>query len=138
MADYVLDGSVTLAWCFEDEADATAEVAWKWLRDGAAFVPAHWPLEVANGLVVGERRNRLTASDANEFWLTLNRARITVDNETRQAVCPRTLDLARAHRLTAYDAAYLELALRLDLPLATLDQALLAAAVATGVSNLHP
>jgi predicted nucleic acid-binding protein len=96
-------------------------------------VPALWPLEVANTLVVGERRKRSTPAQA-ATWLSLLEAfPITVDAETAAHAWVETLALARAQDLSAYDAAYLELAMRRGLPLATLDEKLKKAATAVGV-----
>ena len=98
-----------------------------------AHVPGLWPLEVANALLVGERRGRTTAADAAHFLAILSAFPITVDDETVARAWADTMHLARAHNLSAYDAAYLELAMRRGLPLATLDDKLKAAAVAVGV-----
>lgn len=135
---FVLDCSLTLAWFFEDEADAYAESVEDALTSTAAIVPALWPLEVANGLLVGERRKRTTEAKVTQFLALLRALPIAIDDETAGRAWQETLQLARAHELSAYDAAYLELAVRRGLPLATLDDALRAAAAAVGVAEYEP
>jgi predicted nucleic acid-binding protein len=131
--DFVLDGSVTLCWYFQDEADSYADAVQESLVDRRAHVPRLWHLEIANTLVMGERRNRSTQAQAAS-WLNLLRALpIDVDDQTEAKAWDDTLNLARAHKLTAYDAAYLELAMRRGLALATLDDGLKKAAAAAGV-----
>jgi predicted nucleic acid-binding protein len=129
----VLDGSVTMVWGFDDEADSYAEAVLDRMPDLQAFVPSVWPLEVANALLVGERRRRTTPADAARFLAILGTFPITVDADTAAHAWHETTHLARAHGLSSYDAAYLELAIRLGLPLASLDDKLKAAAVAVGV-----
>ena len=131
---FVLDGSVTMAWGFEDEADDYAAAILERMPALQAHVPSLWPLEVANALLVGERRRRITPADTTRFLAILGALPITVDEETVAHAWADTMHLARAHNLSAYDAAYLELALRRGLPLATLDGKLKAAATAVGVS----
>lgn len=135
---FVLDGSITLAWFFEDETNAYAESVEDSLVSAAAVVPALWPLEVANGLLVGERRKRTTEAKASEFIVLLGALPIRIDGETASRAWQETLRLARTHKLSAYDAAYLELAIRRGLPLATLDENLKAAAAAVGVAEYVP
>jgi predicted nucleic acid-binding protein len=129
---FILDTSITLAWFFEDEADAYAEAVEDSLASAVAFVPSLWHLEVANALVVGARRKRTTEAKVTHFLTLLSRLPITVDDETPARAWSDTLALARAHGLSAYDAAYLELALRRGLPLATLDNRLRDALRAVG------
>ncbi len=121
---FVLDGSVPLAWFFEDESDAYAEAVQDSLTSAVAVVPPLWHLEVANALLVGERRQRTTEAKVTHFLTLLSCLPITVDEETAARAWSDTLALARAHNLSAYDAAYLELALRQGLPLASLDEPL--------------
>ncbi len=135
---FVLDGSVTLAWAFEDETDAYAEAAADSLAGGTGVVPALWPLEVANGLRVGERRKRTSEAKVAQFLALLRSLPIAVDDETALRAWQDTLHLARAHGLSVYDAAYLEIAVRRGLPLATLDDDLKAAAAAAGVAEYRP
>ena len=132
--EFVLDNSVVMVWGFDDEADLYAETLLDMMPTARAHVPALWPLEVANVLLVGERRKRLTAADTARFLSLLGAFPITVDEETTVRAWVETLALARAQNLSAYDAAYLELAMRRGLPLATLDEKLKAAAAAVGVS----
>ncbi len=137
-AVFVLDGSITLAWFFEDEADAYAESVEDALASAAAVVPALWPLEVANGLLMGERRKRTTEAKVTQFVALLTTLPISIDDETVARAWRDSLHLARAHNLTVYDAAYLELALRRGLPLASLDDRLKKAAAAVGVPEYKP
>ena len=130
---FVLDGSITLVWGFDDEASDYAEAILRQIPGLQAFVPGIWPLEVANALLVGERRGRSTPADAARFLSILGTFPIDVDGETTSHAWHETMHLARAHGLSAYDGAYLELAIRLGLPLATLDGKLKAAALAVGV-----
>jgi predicted nucleic acid-binding protein len=126
---FVLDGSVTMVWGFEDEADEYAESILERLPDLQADVPSLWPLEVTNVLLVGERRRRITSAETARFLAIMGAFPITVDDEKVAHAWTDTMHLARAHNLSAYDAAYLELALRRGLPLAALDGKLKMAAV---------
>jgi predicted nucleic acid-binding protein len=130
---FVLDGSVTLVWGFADEGDDYAAAILDRIPDLQAHVPGLWPLEVANALLVGERRGRTTPADVAHFLTLLGTFPIAVDDRTVARAWVEAMHLARAHRLSAYDASYLELAMRLGLPLATLDDELKAAAAAVGV-----
>lgn len=131
--EFVLDGSVTMVWGFADEDDTYATAILERMPDLQAHVPNLWPLEVANALLVGERRGRTTAANATRFLVILGSFPIAVDDETVARAWAETMHLARAHNLSAYDASYLELAIRLGLPLACLDGKLKAAATAVGV-----
>lgn len=134
MAGVVLDSSIVLSWCLPDEGGADEfqhEVA-----GSGAIVPSHWPLEVANALLMAERRQRIDAGFRNAVLRDLAALPISLDGETSARAWNETLRLAEAHRLTAYDAAYLELAQRLSLPLATLDRELRVAADALGLPLL--
>jgi len=104
--------------------------------DTGAIVPMHWPLEALNGLAMAERRRRIDSTRRRGLIEFLRDLPITIDPETVNQVWTGTSQLAEQHRLTLYDAAYLELALRLGLPLATLDQDLRAAGDAAGVTLL--
>ena len=130
---FVLDCSVTMAWGFDDEATPYTNGVRDRLADAQAIVPALWPLEVANATIVGERRKRLDEARSSRFLSLLSRLPIVVDEETAARAWADTMHLARAHNLSAYDASYLELAVRRGLPLACLDGKLKAAAVAVGV-----
>lgn len=125
---FVLDASVTLGWCFGDEENAYAHRVLRRLADDSALVPEIWLLEVANGLLFAERRGRISAADVAQVHGALAALPIEFDDLTLERALAAVLHLARAHRLSAYDAAYLELAMRQGLPLATQDGALRAAA----------
>ena len=138
VAEFVLDGSLALAWYFKDEADPYADAVAACLPAARAAVPLIWPLEVANAVLMGERRQRSTEAQAARWLTYLGFLPIAVDDETNDRAWGEVLSLARAHRLSAYDAAYLELALRRGLPLATRDDKLRAAASAAGVPAFAP
>jgi predicted nucleic acid-binding protein len=129
----VLDGSLTLAWYFADEANPYADAVAQELASREAVVPSLWRLEIANTLVVGERRKRSTEAQAASFLARLGLLPIVIDDETDARAWGETIRLARSLTLSAYDAAYLELAMRRGLPLASLDDQLNAAAAAVGV-----
>ena len=129
----VIDSSVTIAWCFPDEQDHYSQAVLNALASERAIVPDLWHLEVANTLLVGERRRRSTQANTAAWFGFLASLPITVDEETKAYAFGTTLSLAREHHLSAYDAAYLELAIRRGLPLATLDDKLKTAALAVGV-----
>lgn len=132
---FVLDASVTLAWYLTDEAAPTADLALERLRDsGDAIAPVVWWFEIRNALLASERRGRLSEIQTAEILASLEALPVRLDAALRSEP---VLALARAHRLTFYDAAYLELARRLDVPLATLDRALGTAARAAGVPLLE-
>jgi predicted nucleic acid-binding protein len=130
----VIDSSIALAWCFTDEQDAYSQSVLDALESQPAFVPDLWHLEVANTLLVGERRKRSTQADTVQWLSFLAALPITVDEETKAHAFGDTVSLGRSHNLSSYDAAYLELAMRRGLPLATLDEKLKTAALAVGVS----
>lgn len=129
----VLDSSVTLAWFFRDEADPYADAIAGLFPDVEAWVAGIWPLEVANAILVGERRKRSTQAQAQKWLSYLQSLDIRVDGEMTAQAFHDILNLGRSRGLFAYDAAYLELAMRRGLPLATLDGKLKAAAAAVGV-----
>jgi predicted nucleic acid-binding protein len=130
---FVLDASVTLAWHFEDEASAEVRsAAHRAFADGVA-VPQHWLLEVFSGLLRGERRNRASPVRSQEFVAFLQDLSTETDDIDPDRVVSVLLPMARDQRLSLYDAAYLELASRRRLPLATLDSSLVRAASAIGV-----
>jgi predicted nucleic acid-binding protein len=137
VTDFVLDASIALAWCFEDEVTASTRDVLARLATESAAVPAIWPLEMANALIVAERGRRITRADSAEFIGTLESLVISIDAEAPSLGFTRILDLAREERLTAYDAAYLELAMRLGVPLASKDGRLCDAAERVGVTVLR-
>ncbi len=130
---FVLDCSVAISWCLVDENNSTANAILAIMPDAEAFVPGIWSLEIANVLLVAERRNRMTQDQSEEAITLLQSLLIQVDTATDANALGATLTLGRQEGLAAYDAAYLELALRLGLPLATIDQRLALAATRCGV-----
>lgn len=132
----VIDCSITIAWCFGDEATAGASKVQERLERDAALVPAHWFLEVTNVLAMAERRKRITAAVSIEFLNSLEALDIQVDEKSTRRAFSHLLPLCRQHGLTSYDAAYLDLALRRRLPLATLDDDLRSAARQLGLDLL--
>ncbi len=130
---FVIDASVVMAWCFEDEASSYADAVLERFAEATALAPIIWPLEVGNALVVAERRGRITAAETVRFLSLLQQLPIAVEGETASRVFGEILALAREQRLSTYDAAYLDLAMRAGLPLATQDAALRQAAARCGV-----
>jgi predicted nucleic acid-binding protein len=133
----VVDASVTLSWCFPDEqTDGSISVLDRLKTGERALVPAFWALEVLNSLLVGERRGRITAEQTREFFDTLRILRPILDYTSLEQVAGPVQIICRDHRLTPYDALYIELALRSGCPLATLDQPQRQAASSLGVQCL--
>ena len=129
----VLDSSVTLAWVYAEKTTPAILDVLERISDTGAWVPSLWPLEVANILEMGVRRNRHDAAFCDATLADLALLPINIDQDTARHAWGATLHMAQRHRLTLYDAAYLELALRRGLPLATLDMDLLTAANAEDV-----
>jgi predicted nucleic acid-binding protein len=138
MTRFVLDCSVTMGWCFESEADAYARNVLDSLVRAAAIVPSLWPLEVANVLLVAERRRRIGRADSTRFLELIGQLPVTVARSTDLQEVPGLVALGRERGLSAYDAAYLHLALQEGLPLATRDRGLRTAARAAGVPVFAP
>lgn len=135
--EFVLDCSATLPWVFSDEASPDADALLDRLAAGErAWVPALWHLELGNVLLGAKRRGRIDQAGIEAFLSRLTVYDIAVDDQTMERAWQKTLDLAIQHGLSTYDAAYLELALRRGLPLATLDRPLVAAARACGMGVL--
>ncbi len=130
---FVLDASITACWAFQDEDHPDAGLTFHRMRVEEAVVPCLWWFEVRNILVVNERRGRIAESDTAAFLLNLSRLRVRLDPLPEGDA---VLRLARTHRLSVYDATYLELAQREGLPLATLDAELRRAAAEAGVALL--
>jgi predicted nucleic acid-binding protein len=128
---FVLDASTAASWNFPDEDHSAARATWERIRGDDAMVPPHWWFEVRNVMLVGERRKRISATQTIYFLARLSRLRIM---EAQRPADTGIFALARRHRLTFYDAAYLELAQREDVALATLDEELAEAARAEGVA----
>jgi len=135
---FVVDNSVVMSWCFEDEGSSYAEAVLESLESGEAFVPAIWPLEVGNVLLVAERKKRLSQASVVRFLALLGGLPITVEQETSERMLKEIVSLAREHKLSTYDASYLDLAMRLDLPLATQDACLKRAAKKAKVQTFEP
>lgn len=127
---FVVDASILASWCFPDELHPRAETAFRHIATQSAVVPALLWFELRNVLLMGERRNRLTEAQTTRFLKYVSELPIEVDRNPDEGI---VLSLARSYRLSVYDAAYLELAQRKALPLATLDNALMNAARAENV-----
>lgn len=132
----VLDSSITLAWVYSDETTEPVRQAFDLLSQGSAWVPGLWHLEVANVLEMSVRRGRHNAAFRDATLADLAQLPIQVDGETDKQAWGETLRLAERHHLTLYDAAYLELAQRRNVPLATLDEDLRKAAYSEKVRLL--
>lgn len=126
--DFVVDNSVVMAWCFQDETSQYADKILDRLEFAVAFVPSIWPLEVCNVLLVAERKNRIGEADSTRFITLLTELPIVVEQEPAERMIKEIFALARIHKLSSYDASYLDLAMRKGLPIATTDKNLLAAA----------
>ena len=127
---FVIDASILGSWAFPDEDDPASHAAWDRIGTEDALGPALLWFELRNILIVNERRGRITESATAEFLRHVARLPFSLDRDPDEG---EVLRLARTHRLTVYDAAYLELASRTRSPLATLDARLAAAALAEGV-----
>lgn len=125
---FVIDNSVVMSWCFEDEVNSYTEAVLESLAATEAVVPAIWPLEVGNVLLAAERRKRLSEAAVVHFLALLGGLPITVDQETPERMLTEILSLAREYELSTYDASYLDLAMRQNLPISTQDGRLLQAA----------
>ena len=128
MSVFVLDCSVAVAWLFEDEATPATDALLDQLADDTALAPLHWRLEVGNVLAQAERRGRITPAQVAASVAFVSNLPIDIDAETDRRALREVLALARSAGLTTYDGAYLELALRRGVPLATQDKALVRAA----------
>jgi predicted nucleic acid-binding protein len=130
--DVVLDASATLSWLFDDERDDRSRAMLDQLRSARAFVPALWRWEVQNALLISERQSRLAAEEAQRMLEDLQSLRIEIE-AVRNEMLGAEIALARRFSLTAYDAAYLDLAIRRDAPLMTRDAKLADAAKQMGL-----
>ena len=135
MTGLVLDDSVVLSWCLADEDDALASRAMKLAIDHGAIVPGIWWYELRNALVVNERRGRIDAEGVRATLADLGEMRIALDSDHDDRI---VLDLAQRHDLSVYDAAYLEVAMRRGLPIASLDLRLRRAAAASRIALIEP
>lgn len=135
--NFVLDCSVTMTWFFEHEANKeTDELLERLGGSEKAVVAQHWVLEITNVLLSAELSKKKKAADTTHFLTLLGKLTIESDVHTEHHATTTTLALGRRHKLSSYDAAYLELAMRLGLPLATLDKDLRKAAEAEGIAVL--
>jgi predicted nucleic acid-binding protein len=132
----VLDCSITIAWCFENEKTSKIESVIEMLDRCRAVVPSIWPLEVLNVMLVAERHHRITEAQTTRYLSLLHSLPITTDDVSDDQSIGRILSLGREHGLSSYDATYLELAEREGFPLATLDKKLQKAALHCGVRVL--
>jgi predicted nucleic acid-binding protein len=135
---FVVDASVALTWCFPDENSAFAQKVAQMFKEGdSAIAPSFWPHEVLNALLVGEKRKRISVDLVRTFLTDLETLPIALQEVPAEAVFDRIQALSRAHGLTTYDAAYLDLAQSNGLPLATLDEDLIHACSKTGVELIR-
>lgn len=133
---FVIDCSVTMAWCFEDERTPAADALLARVVESGAVTPAIWPLEVCSVLLGAARRKRIPAEAVSQVAQRIAALPIAVDTEGVALTWSNALQLAERHGLSSYDASYLELAQRKALPLATMDDALRRSAIAAGVAAL--
>ena len=134
MTPFVLDASLAMSWCFADETTPYTQGVLAGLRTTYAVVPALWPFEITNVLAINERKRRITQEQSDAFLATLAALSIRVDPPIGAA---DLLVLTRKHGLTAYDASYLEVAIRTGLPIATLDKELLRASAQVNVNAVE-
>jgi len=134
---FVIDNSVVMTWCFKDEASQYADSILDILEHFTAIVPSIWPLEVGNVLLVAERKKRLSRADITRFIALLFELPITVDQEPPERMIKEIFALAREHKLSTYDASYLDLAMKKGIPIATLDNHLITAAKRSNVSIMN-
>lgn len=135
---FILDCSVTMAWCFEDEASAYADSVLFSLKQNKAFVPFLWKIEVSNVLLMAERKNRITEAGMIHFIRVLDELPIDIAPDSQFINMKDLVLLGRLHHLTSYDTSYLHAALSLGLPIATLDHNLIDSAQQAGASIYTP
>ena len=128
MNGVVVDASIALAWCFPDEASDYADAVLVALEGKSVLVPGVWGLELANAVLTGERAKRIGAAEIRRFLMLLGSLPLEQDAQDVAGQFGNVVPVARKHRLSSYDAAYLELAMRYGVPLSTLDGKLKAAA----------
>ncbi|MEA5417076.1 type II toxin-antitoxin system VapC family toxin [Synechococcus sp. BA-132 BA5] len=136
MLRFVPDVSAVCAWCFEDERTAASEALLARLPECELCIPALFLWELGNVLLMAERRGRISSADRSRFLALVVQLDLGIDPADPQVVWHDVLGLASQHRLTSYDAAYLELAMRGGLPLASRDNALMEAARTCGLELL--
>lgn len=135
-AAFVVDCSIAMAWLFHDEATPKTTALLNRLATETALVPAWWFIEITNVLAMAERKGRITSRESDAFIADLSKLGIERDNEAPDRAFTHLFALCRTHRLTSYDAIYLDLAARRSLPLATLDEDLRKAAMKLGMTLL--
>ncbi len=135
MSRSVVDASIALSWCFEDEATPETDLLFAHVRDEGAIVPSLWHLELSNVLLQAEKRKRISAEDVATRLRLIATLPIATDQETSVRAWQDILSIARVEGLTTYDAAYLELAIRFGAPLLTKDEHLARAARRRGIPN---
>jgi predicted nucleic acid-binding protein len=126
--NFVVDNSVVMSWLFKDEVNRYADAVLDRLTEATAYVPVIWPLEVVNVLLTAERRNRIRQADSVRFLTLLLQLPIIVEDDSPKNLMGEILALGRAKNLSSYDASYLDLAMRKDCPIATLDSKIIEAA----------
>jgi predicted nucleic acid-binding protein len=138
MPGFVADASATLPWCFEEEGTPATEALLEHLHSGeTAVVPAHWPTEVMNGLLMAVRRGRIDPETVARFARDLGALPIRIEPPHSPGNWNAVIRVATEYKLTIYDAAYLELAERIALPLASLDGDLRKAALTAGLALME-
>lgn len=134
---FVVDNSVVMSWCFKDKTNRYADAVLDKLSESTAIAPSIWPLEVVNVLLVAERRKRLKQADSVRFITLLSQLPIVVEDRGSEKVMKDLLALGRTSHLSSYDASYLDLAMRKDCPIATIDKKIMEAAKEVSVTILE-
>ena len=134
MNEVVVDASAAIGWCFHDRMSPASVAAIARLRTGTVLVPAVFFFEVANALVVAQRRGVIAPADADSFVNLLESLRIVVDRQGIHRACHELREIATAQRLTVYDASYLQLAMRSAASIATRDGPLRDASLRVGLT----
>ena len=134
---FVVDNSVVMSWCFKDETNRYADAVLDKLSESTAIAPSIWPLEVVNVLLVAERRKRLKQADSVRFITLLSQLPIVVEDKGSEKGMNDLLTLGRTNLLSSYDASYLDLAMRKDCPIATIDKKIMEAAKEVSVTILE-
>jgi predicted nucleic acid-binding protein len=137
-ASLVIDNSIVMAWCFLDERTEYVGAVKAFLENNTAIQPVVWPLEAGNVVTVAVRRKRISREDGSLFLSLLESLPIEVESGSPSRMFREVYALAEEHQLSTYDASYLDLALRRELPLATQDKALIRAAAECGVALFQP
>jgi len=138
ISEFVIDNSIVMAWCFKDETALYPQKVLEALSHCEAVAPSIWPLEVCNVLAIAERKKRLSKSDSTRFLALLNDLPVFVEQETPERIFSTIFSLARERCISTYDASYLDLSIRLGMPLATQDSGLRSAARKCHVPLFEP